>query len=286
MESKRIAVLMTCHNRQEKTLASLKALCKQVLAPQVLVQIYLVDDGSTDNTAEAVRTNYPEVYVLRGDGSLFWNGGMRLAFSASLKVGYEYYLWLNDDTLLEPDALSNLLDTHSYVVAQGSLNSIVVGSTRDQLTRELTYGGVQSGWHPLKFKLVEPGDKPRMSKTMHGNCVLIPHVVVERVGNLDEAFTHNAGDLDYGLRARKLGCSVWVAPGYVGICSTNPLNGTWKDKHLPLHERLKKVVQPKALPPQERKIFAKRHAGSFWYVYWAFPYVRVLTSSLFPFLES
>src|SRR5437879_10926345 len=57
--------------------------------------------------------------------------------------------------------------------------------------------------------------------TMNGNCVLIQRSVVPRLGNLDHHFTHSMPDLDYGLRAKRAGCSVSVAPGYVGDCVTN-----------------------------------------------------------------
>ena len=55
-----------------------------------------------------------------------------------MQQGFNHYLWLNDDTALFPDALSNLLDAS---VRLGREN-IVVGSTHDPETHQLTYGGV------------------------------------------------------------------------------------------------------------------------------------------------
>lgn len=274
---------MTCHNRREKTLYCLEKLFKQVLKLEVSIQVYLLDDGSTDGTTEAVLAIYPEVKIFKGNGRLFWNGGMRFVFSEAFNTGYDYYLWLNDDTMLECDALQNLLATHHFLAKQDKPNSIVVGSTRDLVTGELTYGGVvrSSFWHPLKFKLVKPNEMLQMSVTMNGNCVLIPHVVAKNVGTLDDAFTHAMGDYDYGLRAEKLGCLVWVAPGYAGTCSRNFSDKSWTDPKLPFCEQLKKLGQPKELPLLEWKIFAKRHAGMFWFVYWLFPYMRIVASLVF-----
>jgi GT2 family glycosyltransferase len=70
-----------------------------------------VDDGSTDDTATAVSQRFPQVKILQGTGSLFWNGGMRIAFAQALQHDYDYYLWLNDDTVLYPNALETLLTT-------------------------------------------------------------------------------------------------------------------------------------------------------------------------------
>ena len=45
---KTIATLITCHNRKDKTLACLDALFSNHLPDRVLLDVFLVDDGSTD----------------------------------------------------------------------------------------------------------------------------------------------------------------------------------------------------------------------------------------------
>ena len=271
---RKLAVLMACHNRRDITLACLQALYQQ----NGTFNVYLVDDGSSDGTSDAVRTNYPEVKLLEGNGNLFWVGGMRLAFSEALKDGYDYYLWLNDDTILAPNALPNLLNTHQCLAKGGHPNSVIVGSVRDPLTGQLTYGArVRSSrrWD-RKLEPVEPGLEPIECDTMQGNCVLIPHSVAEKVGNIDAKFLHTLGDLDYGLRACQLGCSVWVAPGYVGTCSKNSVQGSWADPHLTPFNRLKKAFDIKGFPIRAWTAFLKRHSGPFWYIHWLRPYLRAV----------
>lgn len=280
MNSKKLAILMTCHNRCQTTLNCLG----KVNAQNVPCDIYLVDDGSSDGTAEAVKTHYPSVKLLEGDGNLFWVGGMHWAFAEAMKVGYDYYLWLNDDTSLDPDAFQRLLDTHAQLCQLGYPDSIVVGSTRDAQTGQLTYGGRirPHRWRPMRFELLPPSDRPRESETLNGNCVLIPETVAAKVGNLDNRFVHSLGDFDYGLRARRLGCSVWVAPGYIGSCSRNPFRDSWKDTNLPAIERWRQATGVKgALYPREWTYFARQYGGGLWLVYWLSPYVRLLASAVF-----
>jgi len=131
MNSITIAALLTCFNRKEKTLACLKALFNQALPANVDISAYLVDDASTDGTAAAVQQTYPQVKIFSGDGNLFWNGGMRVAFSEAMKDDPDYYLWLNDDTRLDPEALNVLLTTSSELMKKGEKRAIVAGSTRD-----------------------------------------------------------------------------------------------------------------------------------------------------------
>jgi GT2 family glycosyltransferase len=273
-DSVSVAVLMTCHNRRETTLKCLKYVFEQ----SSQVTIYLVDDGSTDGTSDAVNQSYPEVNIIPGNGSLFWVGGMYLAFSEALNVGHDYYLWLNDDTLLEPHALTHLLSVHRQLEQQGQADSIVVGSTQDARTGKSTYGGaVQTrSWYSNKFEFVEPSAEIQPCDTFFGNCVLISNSVAQAVGNVDRAFIHTLGDLDYGLRARRLGYSSWVAPGYIATCSRNAVTGSWADLNLSVWQRFQKVTQIKGFPLRPWTVFTMRHSGVFWFLYWFLPYIRAV----------
>ncbi len=284
MNMPRIAAILSCFNRKQKTLACLAALYHQNIFQEIQLDVYLVDDASTDGTAAAIQQTYPDVKIIPGTGGLFWNGGMHLGFGKAIAVGYDYYLWLNDDTLLYPTALETLLATATNLAKKGERQAIVAGSTCNPETGELTYGGVvhNSWWHPLKFKCIPPTDTPQRCDTMYGNCVLIPQTVVDQLGNLESEFTHYAGDFDYGLRAYQQDCTVWVAPGYLATCYRNPPEESiWMSQQMSLQERFKKVLQPKGLPPKESMIFARRHAGLLWFFYWILPYIRLFFVSTF-----
>lgn len=284
MELIKVAVLMTCYNRKQKTLACLDALFRSELPSNILLSVFLVDDGSTDGTAEIIKQRYPQVNILKGNGNLFWTGGTQLAFAEATNPKHDFYLWLNDDTELYPSALQTLLETFDQVTDQKHKPAIVVGSTQDLETGKLTYGGVLKGkwFHPCQFHWITPTQNPQTCDTMNGNCVLISHEVVALVGQLDTAFRHYAADFDYGLRAKQKGCTVWIAPGYVGTCEYN--DPKLRSRSSDVKDSLQKLEQPKGLaaddvilhPFWEWKEFTKRHAGLFWPVYWLLPYRRVL----------
>jgi len=278
----RVAVVAACYNRRTETVRALDALEKQTVRGPIHLDTFLLDDRSPDGTAAAVRAHFSSVYVFDGTGFLFWSGGMRVAFGEALKRDYDFYLWLNDDTVLLVDAVDRLLRTYESLCATGRPNAIVVASVTDPDSGKLSYGGRcrTSRIHPFKYALIEPGDEPRECDVMNGNCVLIPRVVAELVGNMSSHYSHSTADDDYALRARRLGCSVWVAPGYFGTCPRNAVGGTWEDASLPLRERWAKIQSPKGLPWGHWYHFSREHGGFLWPIFWLMPYARLLLTSL------
>jgi GT2 family glycosyltransferase len=284
MSESSIAVVLTCFNRKDKTESCLDALfsAAQRVADRVRLHVIVTDDGSSDGTGEMLRSCFPQVEVLRGDGSLFWNGGMRLAYGRALEQGHDFYLWLNDDTTLFPDCLEHLLATHEALLASTGRGGLVVGSTCNE-EGQVSYGGQRrkAGGKALQFCLVQPDEQPQACDSANGNCLLVSAQAAKQLGNLEEAYVHCMGDMDYGLRATKLGIPLWVMPGFAGKCGNDhPVGGSYLDTSLPFSVRWKKVLSPKELSPRAWGVFCRRHAGPLWPVYWAWPYAKVVLTSL------
>lgn len=285
VKSCRMAVIMTSHNRRSHTESCLRCL---EASQNVNVDLsgVLVDDGSTDGTSDLVAHTFPWVKLLHGDGDLFWCRGMHRAFEEAMQYEFDYFLWLNDDTMIYPDTLSRLLDCAANMQSKTGMPTIVVGSTVDEHTGKLTYGGERraSWWRRTSFVKVQLGDIAQRCESMNGNIVLIPVGSARRVGNLDAAFEHAMGDTDYALRANKLGVSVWVAPGVHGTCGHNAINRTFLDSSLPLAKRWQQMLGRKGLPWRSWYVLTRRHAGVFWPLFFLWPYVRVVVSGSFPWI--
>jgi GT2 family glycosyltransferase len=278
MPINRVAVLITSFNRRESTLKSLAALHRQRTSRGIEMSVFLVDDGCTDGTGEAALSRFSGIRVLRGDGKLFWNGGMRMAFAAALRESYDAYLLLNDDTVLCADALERMSDCAEAREASGK-PSIVVGSTRSPLTGEHSYGGMALRTKGLAIVLEKVPPHPShvvVCDTMNGNVVLIPRQIAEIVGNLEERFHHQFGDIDYGLRAKKSGFAVVIAPGYVADCLSNSRTGTWRDPRASFKQRWISLISPKGVPAREWVLFTRRHYGWRWFYYSLSPYVKTI----------
>ncbi|NOT97668.1 MAG: glycosyltransferase family 2 protein [Sideroxydans sp.] len=279
---KKIATLLTCHNRKAKTLACLEALFQNTLHEGYSLDVFLVDDGSTDGTEQAVLECYPQVNIIKGDGNLFWCGGMRLAFAAAMKINFDMYLLLNDDTKLNVNAIKTLLESYANAEVSAGRPVMVVGSVVDPITNQLTYGGrVSRGWkQPLYYDFVPALSTPVVCDTANANCLLIPSEIASVVGNLDSTFLHGKADYDYGLRAKKKGFSTFVACEIVGECSHNPPEDISKFIAMNIAQRWRYLTSPKQFPVFEWLVYTWRHAGVFWFIHWLRPYRKLFLKSL------
>jgi GT2 family glycosyltransferase len=275
-----LAVLLTCHNRRQTSLACLQALFDQALPADIAVRVYLVDDGSTDGTADAVRASFPDVTVIPADGSLFWSGGMNLAWRTAAYADPDFYLWLNDDTNVRPGGLATLLKTWDEQVTAGQECGIVVASCCDPVTGEHTYGGVRlRDKHPGRLMRVLPDPSRTVEcDSFEGNCVLIPRSTFKVLG-FARRFRHSISDTDYGLYAKRNQIPVIIAPGHLAECTLNPIfecpHSAWQNRALPRRVRWQKLIDRKGLPPGDWWKFLWAHARLRALLYWPVPYVRV-----------
>jgi GT2 family glycosyltransferase len=261
----------------------LRRLKAQEITYDADIKYIVVDDASTDGTSLAINERYPDVEVLHGDGNLFWNGGMRMAIDHAASYTPNFFLWVNDDTILNHNALQNLLSTFYELRPDLDRMPIVTGSVRDPETLNLTYGGsvhMNPRIMPLRFRLVHPKDRPVQVDIFNGNCVLVPFETYALIGNLHPNLIHDAGDYEYGLRARKAGITSWICTGFVGTCSTNPVEGTWLDPDLSLKRRYKLLFGVKGNPPGPRFHYYKNYGGPVWFLVYPLIYLRPLIVSI------
>lgn len=250
-----IAVLITCHNRKEKTFQCLNALFKQIgLGITYNMDIFLVDDRSSDGTAEMIKRYYPMVTIIQGNGNLYWNRGMHLAWeTAAMTNDYDYYLWLNDDTFLYKLSVSNLIKS-----AYETKNvSAICGSTYSMENNKISYGG-----NSLNGGILEPNGKIQEVYSFNGNVVLIPKFVFSKVGMLDKRFPHAIGDFDYALRIRKAKLKSFIVGEYVGTCEGSEKLPVWCSPNVPIKKRISSLYSPLGNShPYYYFIFELKHYG-------------------------
>lgn len=184
------------------------------------IEIIVVDNASTDGSAERVRRDFPQVTLVANERNMGFaaanNQGLRLASG-------RYFLLLNPDAVPQPGALAVLL---AFMDAHPEAG--IVGP-------RLLYpdGSLQPSGHPTPTLLSEVQDvlawyrltgRPRFWHSgrnysqveevgiVSGACLLIRQETVQEIGLLDEGFFMYYEDADWCLRAWQHGWKVYSVP--------------------------------------------------------------------------
>nr|WP_299067421.1 glycosyltransferase [uncultured Allomuricauda sp.] len=258
----KLAVLLTCFNRKEKTIKALAALNEAFKSSSEdwNISIYLTDDGSTDGTSKAVAKSFPKVKILKGNGSLYWAGGMRNSWGEAVKNSYDAYLLLNDDTDIYPHLFDAVRKTHEFCIENYGTGGIYVGTTVDSVTKKVTYGGsVFTNRFLAKMKRVQPKDIPVSCHLGNANIMWVCKNVVKDIGILSEGYVHGMADYDYTLRATKKGIPALVMPGIIGACTNDHTDPYLKFFKLSLRERFKMLYNPVGFDFISQSYHMKKH---------------------------
>lgn len=202
-------IVIPVFNRLTYTRACLEALRTQT---EQGFQVVVVDDGSTDGTAEALAADYPEVTVLPGTGSLFWTAGVNLGLRHALELGAAWLMTMNNDVVPYPDFVAQMMRA-----AHSRPPALYGAFELDARTQEPVYAGGWLNWRTGSFRRllddVPPGQRHGQHPTecLPGRGLLIPRAVFDRIGLFAaELLPHYYADYDFTHQARLAGFEVYL----------------------------------------------------------------------------
>ena len=219
-----VEIVTPVHNRRDITLQCLRSLSR-INSKGLDVHVIIVDDGSTDGTAEAIVKQFPEVELIKADGDLWFTEGTNVGVRAALKHNPDYVLMMNDDQVFDADFLFYLVET-----AEKNPRSVVgplllLWDTPHKIfqtsPRWNTWAGGWQHWHHQTVWTVPK--KPWQVESIVGNCVLVPKKAIDECGLMDSRRYPNFGDAEYTPRLRKKGWQLLIDPRSRVFCQPNTL---------------------------------------------------------------
>jgi GT2 family glycosyltransferase len=207
-----VAVIIVAWNQLEKTLACLDTVAALDYGP---IQTILVDNGSEQPPAGAVAARFPAVEVLRLPENLGFAGGYNAGLRRALEGDGRHFLLLNNDTLLAPGVLAQLVDELESAPEVGLVTAKIYYAANPR--RVWTVGANLNAFLDLKdggMGQIDEGqwDAPRDVDFAPFCAILIRREVIARVGLLDEGYFLYYEDMDYCRRARAAGWRIRLRP--------------------------------------------------------------------------
>ncbi len=179
-------------------------------------EILIVDNGSRDGSLEYLRQAFPEIDIIPNSRNLGFTGGCNLGINQAMDQGSDYVLLVNNDTIVKPTFLAELLAESERNPRAGMVSPKIYYF--DDPNRIWWAGGAFSLWQGiprhLGWKEKETG-KYEVACTIDwatGCGLLLKCEALREAGLFDEKIFANGEDLDLSLRMRELGWKIRYAP--------------------------------------------------------------------------
>jgi GT2 family glycosyltransferase len=230
----RCSIVIPVWNRIDLTRQCLDHLFRETTGESY--EVIVIDNGSTDGTAEFLRSNEPKIRLISNPRNLGFasacNQGARAA-------GGEYVVFLNNDTVPLPGWLAAMV-----AVADAESDVGVVGSKLLFPDNSIQHAGValfRGNRAPYHVYSGAPGDAPIVShrrdlKAVTGACMLLRRDFFLELGGFDEGYRNGFEDIDLCFRVTERGSRVVYEPASVLYHLESQTPGRL-DNHFPNFQR-------------------------------------------------
>ncbi|MFN7209141.1 MAG: glycosyltransferase family 2 protein [Aggregatilineales bacterium] len=236
-----LAAIIVTWNVRELVLGALRSLIADLAASDLDWAIWVVDNASSDGTAEAIRAAVLErVTVIESGANLGFGAGNNLALRAlgfsdaprSAPNAPRAVFLLNPDTLVQRGAVQTLYEALFSLPCAGLVGarlSYPDGSLQHsafrfpgltQIAIDLLplpaalqgrlYESALNGRYPRR--LYAPDQPPFAVEHTLGAAMMLRREAIEAVGLFDEGYFLYAEELDWSLRLRRAGWEIYLVP--------------------------------------------------------------------------
>ncbi|MBI1803935.1 MAG: glycosyltransferase family 2 protein [Ignavibacteriae bacterium] len=174
-------------------------------------KLIVINDGCTDGTKELLKSEFPHVIQLFGDGNLWYAGCCNEGLRYALDNNFDYGTVFNDDIYVDPEILKAQVEcARNYRGAMLGIKSYKWGTdkilwsvggyvTKRFIGLGLTFPGKNQPDDGSSF------EEEFEVEILDGAGQFYPLSIVRAIGFWDERYKAYYADVEYPLRARRKG---------------------------------------------------------------------------------
>lgn len=225
---KKVAVVTVTFNTAPDTTNFLHSL-KQVKTPEITLDIIIVDNGSDKIYNLPENTKSEHIKLIRSETNTGFSGGYNIGIKEALARGADYILIINNDTIVDPDMIKNLLTVLESKPEIGVTTPKIYFAkghefhkdryTKDELGKVFWFAGGSTDWNNVMsiHRGIDEVDHGQYDKTesidfASGCCLLFKREVLEKIGLLDDRYFLYYEDADLNERVKKAGYKIYYVP--------------------------------------------------------------------------
>lgn len=183
-------------------------------------EIVLIENGSTDDSEAILRNRFPYIIMLQTGNNLGYTGGINVGMRHAMTMNSEYVLLLNNDTVVDPDFLTKLVEAMGQFPGAACSTGTIYYYPEKQ--RIWYAGGKMILWRGLAvhFTTTENTALHVVSGTkqvtfISGCLMLLRTSMIESIGFQDERFFMSLDDIEYSMRIQNKGYTLIYVPASI-----------------------------------------------------------------------
>lgn len=213
--SRSVVTLVLNWNSAPDTIACVRSCQKLEYDNQ---QIVVIDNGSPDGSETRIKRAISGITVIQTGGNLGYAGGNNVGFRFAIERESDYVLVLNNDTLVAPTMLRELVTVAEENPSVAMVSPVVLAGSKGD---RIWYAGTV--WDERKLEFRRQGDgqtlitaslgaAPYPTLSVAGCGFLITTKVLEKLGGFDEDFFLYWEEMDLSWRVRSASYDILVVP--------------------------------------------------------------------------
>src|SRR3989337_2044819 len=181
-------------------------------------EVIVVDNGSSDGSAEEIKTKYPNVHLIESKKNLGASGGRNLGIKyATENFDYKFLFFLDNDITIKENALSEMANSFCSKENIGIVSPKCYVKNAPGIIKYA--GGISVNFFTGQIYDIGGGEKDEgqfeipMFRMSCGGLFLVGKSVIDKIGNFDENFNpYGWEDIDFSIRVRKSGYKIFYNP--------------------------------------------------------------------------
>lgn len=194
----KLYILLPVYNRKQITQRLINCLQQQTFQD---FHLLLIDDGSTDGTAEMVQERISSLTIIKGRGDWWWGGSLHQGYlwlKSQNVPASSVVLIINDDAIFDDNYLQTAVS-----ILNNRQRTLLISNAYGEVNRKLFDGGIHADWKRLRFSLETNPDNINCASTR--GLFLYVSDFINIGGFYPHLLPHYASDYEFTVRAYNKG---------------------------------------------------------------------------------
>lgn len=224
----KVAIVILNWNGRQDTLECLKSL-EKLKVENYRLQTFVVDNGSTDGSVDAIAQRYKNINVIKNRENLGFAQGNNVGIRRALKNDSDYIILLNNDTIIDKNLVANLLASFEENPEAGIISPKIYFAPTFEFHKDrykkseqgkvIWYAGGKIDWDNVlgSHHGVDDVDDGQYDKVVEtdfatGCCMAVRSEVFKKVGLFDKDYFLYLEDVDLCERAKRKDFKILYSP--------------------------------------------------------------------------